>query len=208
MNGELRELTYKIKMDARVQPVTMGSADGMRIYRRSLIFLLETAFDQLFAGTILRVDHSVASGGYYCQVFNRPPLTDEELRELEAAMRQLVEENLPFIRQETPLAQAIAYFKEQGEDEKVRLLLHRQKNYLTLYRLKDHWDYHHGYMVPSTGYLNWFQLLPTGEGFTLRFPRRHAPTQLQPMPEYPKLLSAFDYMAVGWIVSASPAWAH
>ena len=46
-------------------------------------------------------------------------------------------------------------------------------------------------MVPSTGYLRWFALSPTGEGFTLRFPRRHAPTELLPMPEYPKLLSAF-----------------
>src|SRR5690606_11282011 len=49
----------------------------------------------------------------------------------------------------------------------------------------------HGYMVPSTGYLRWFSLLPTGDGFTLRFPRRHAPTTLLPMPDYPKLLNTF-----------------
>src|SRR5512143_1810200 len=48
VNSELRELTYPIKMDATVQPVTMGDADGMRIYRRSLTFLLETAFEELF----------------------------------------------------------------------------------------------------------------------------------------------------------------
>ena len=47
-------------------------------------------------------------------------------------------------------------------------------------------------MVPSTGYLQWFELLPTGEGFTLRFPRRHSPTRLLPMPEYPKLLKTFN----------------
>ena len=52
-------------------------------------------------------------------------------------------------------------------------------------------DYHHGYMVPSTGYLKWFDLYATNGGFTLRFPRRHAPTQLEPVGDYPKLLSAF-----------------
>jgi uridine kinase len=57
--------------------------------------------------------------------------------------------------------------------------------------LKEHRDYHHGYMVPSTCYLCWFGLTPTGEGFTLRFPRRHAPTILLPMPEYPMLLTTF-----------------
>ncbi|HEX7976324.1 MAG TPA: nucleoside kinase [Anaerolineales bacterium] len=73
----------------------------------------------------------------------------------------------------------------------MRLLAHRQKNYLTMYQLQSHRDYHHGYMVPSTGFLRWFELKPTGDAFTLHFPRRHAPTELQPMPEYPMLLRAF-----------------
>jgi uridine kinase len=63
VNGELRELTFPIKIDSRVTPVTMGEADGMRIYRRSLTFLLETAFEQVFPDAGLIVDHSVASGG-------------------------------------------------------------------------------------------------------------------------------------------------
>lgn len=192
VNGELRELTYKVHMDARITPVTMGNADGMRIYRRSLVFLLETAFEELFPDKILRVDHSVASGGYFCQVINAHHLTVTDLSELQARMQQLVEQDLPFVRHEVPLSQAIKYFQEQGEEDKARLLAHRQKNYLTLYRLENHWDYHHGYMVPSTGYLQWFELLPTGDGFTLRFPRRHSPTQLLPMPEYPRLLKTFS----------------
>ena len=191
VNGELRELTFPIKMDSAVTPVTMGDADGMRIYRRSLTFLLETAFETLFPGAILTVDHSVASGGYYCQLSGRPPLKLAELNQLEKSMHELVEGNLPFHRQEVPLQEAIDYFKAKGAQDKVKLLTHRQKNYLTLYQLQDHRDYHHGYMVPSTGYLCWFGLTPTGEGFTLRFPRRHAPTALLPMPEYPKLLTTF-----------------
>lgn len=191
INGELRELTYPIKMDAVVRPVTMGDPDGALIYRRSLVFLLETAFEQRFPHAVLQVDHSVSSGGYYCQVVNRPTLTEDELQALEGDMRRLVEEDLPFVRQEVPLAEAIEYFKATGKNDKVRLLAHRQKNYLTLYQLKDFRDYHHGYMTPSTGYLRWFKLTKTGEGFTLRYPRRHAPKQILPMPEYPKLLAAF-----------------
>ena len=191
INGELRELTFPIALDSVVRPITMGDADGMRIYRRSLTFLLETAFEDLFPDGILYVDHSVASGGYYCQVSGRPPLTPIELNQIEEYMAVLVKENLPFTRQEVPLPEAIAYFEQHGAHDKVRLLAHRQKNYLTLYQLKEYRDYHHGYMVPSTGYLRWFNLLPTGEGFTLRFPRRHAPSELLPMPEYPKLLNTF-----------------
>ncbi len=191
INSELRELTYPIKMDAHVQPVTMGTADGMRIYRRSLTFLLEAAFSELFPGAVLTVDHSVASGGYYCQISERPSLSPEELMALQNHMRELVEADLPFVRQEVGLQAAIEYFKAAGADDKVRLLAYRQKDYTTLYQLGEHRDYHHGYMVPSTGFLRWFALTAIGEGFTLRFPRRHAPTELLPMPDYPTLLLTF-----------------
>ncbi len=179
-------------MDARVRPVTMSDEDGMLIYRRSLTFLQDVAFEEMFPEAALTIDHSVASGGYYCQVSGHAPLTVVELAALEKRMRELIEADLPFTKRETPLAEAIAYFKAKDYPDKVRLLAHRKKPYLTLYRLNDHQDYHHGYMVPSTGYLRWFSLIPTNGGFTLHFP----PTALSnpgltPMPEYPKLLAAF-----------------
>ena len=191
VNGELRELTFAIHMDSKVIPISMEDPDGMLIYRRSLTFLLEAAFEEIYPDATLTIDHSVSSGGYYCEVSDHDPLTDEELISLTAHMRSLVEENLPFSKREVPLVEAAAYFEAKGYPDKVRLLAHRQKDYLTLYRLGDHQDYHHGYMVPSTGFLQWFNLIPTNGGFTINFPRRNLPTQLQPMPNYPKLLATF-----------------
>jgi len=78
------------------------------------------------------------------------------------------------------------------------LLKHRNKDYLTLYRLDEHMDYHHGYMVPSTGYLQVFDINGTDGGFTLSYPRRRKPDELLPVPEYPKLLAAFRQYG-GWL---------
>lgn len=198
VNGELRELTYPIKMESKVEPVLMDSADGARIYRRSLTFLLEKAFTDLFPEGTLYVDHSVASGGYYCQVAGRGQLSASEIEALKVHMQKLVEADLPFERREIPLTDAIEYFRSKGYEDKVQLLKHRKKDYLTLYRLDDHMDYHHGYMVPSTGYLSVFDLNVTDGGFTLSYPRRHKPDELQPVPEYPKLLAAFRQYG-GWL---------
>jgi uridine kinase len=85
----------------------------------------------------------------------------------------------------------VKYFNECGKYDKVRLLNYRQKKYLTLYRLRDYQDYHHGFMVPSTRYLKWFKLIPTNGGFTIRFPNRQSPTEIGKMQDYPKLLSTF-----------------
>jgi len=76
-------------------------------------------------------------------------------------------------------------------EHKLRLLNYRHGNDLVLYELKGKRDYHHGYMVPSTGYLKLFDLHLVGSGFVLRFPRRHAPDTLSPMKSYPSLLSTF-----------------
>jgi uridine kinase len=191
VNGELRELTYPIELDSRVRPVSMEEADGMLIYRRSLTFLLDAAFEAIYPTAVLTIDHSVSSGGFYCEVDDQSILTPDGLAHLENYMHDLVKANLPFIRREVSISEARAYFEAKGYDDKVRLLAHRQKDYLVLYRLEDHLDYHHGYMVPSTGYLKWFGLVLTNGGFTLRFPRRNQPTDLQPLPDYPKLLQTF-----------------
>ncbi len=191
INGDLRELTFPIEMDSRVTPITMTSHDGTRIYRRSLTFLLEMVFADLYPDATLYIDHSVASGGYYCEVKGRKPLSGSEIGVLKVLMQKMVKDDLPFVRKEVPLQEAIQYFLSRGEEDKVQLLKYRRKNYLTLYRLDERMDYHHGYMVPSTGYLRWFDLVPTGDGFTLLYPSRHKPDELSPMPEYPKLLATF-----------------
>ena len=191
VNGQLRELTYPIEIESHVRPVTMGEPDGMRIYRRSLIFLLEAAFEELFTEGAIAIDHSVSSGGYYCQVSNRPALSESEITRLEQRMHEIVHEDLPLSRSVVPLQEALDLFQSKGQHDKVQLLSFRRKDYVTLYRLRNCVDYLHGYMVPSTSYLQWFALTPTEPGFTLRFPRRHKPTELLPLPDYSTLLDTF-----------------
>jgi len=191
VNNDLRELTYPIEIESYVEPLYMESPDGARIYRRSLTFLLEMAFADLFPNAALFVDHSVASGGYYCQVAGRETLSEAEVAALKVHMQELIDADLLFEKHEVSLTEATEYFKLRGDDDKVSLLKYRKKETLNLYRLGERMDYLHGYMVPSTSYLRWFDLMPVTGGFILHFPRRHAPKELLPLPEYPKLLSAF-----------------
>jgi uridine kinase len=193
VDGDLRELTLKIEKDVVVKPITMVDSDGSKIYRRSLTFLLETAFEDLFPDEYLIVDYSVPNGGYFCRLLNRSPFTLKELDLLGSKMHKIVDADIPFIREKVSKEEAVEYFKEKKYLDKVRLLKYRKKPFLILYRLEDHRDYHHGYMVPTSGYLKWFNLIPQPEGFLLQYPRRKTPTELFQMPEYSKLLEEFKY---------------
>lgn len=191
VNGELRELTYPISMEANVVPLMLSDNDGARIYRRSLTFILEAAFESLFPERMLSVDHSVTSGGFYCHVDEGAGLTEAEIQTLETEMRKLVKQDIPFERNQVPLQEAVEYFRQRGHMDKVRLLKYRTKDYLILYNLGEYKDYFHGYMLPSTGYLKWFDLIPADDGFILHFTKRMKPTELQPLGYSPRLLATF-----------------
>jgi uridine kinase len=192
IDDELRELTYHIERDVEVTPLSMAHWDGSRVYRRSLTFLLLVAVHELFPEAQINIDHSVTFGGSFCEVTGRQNFTPDELAQIEARMQQIVEADTPIGKERVPLREAIEIFRRRGEDDKVRLLSYRRKDkdYLTLYRLRGLSDYFHGYMVPSAGYLRYFALTYYAPGFILRFPIRNT-TDLQPVVEYPKLIHVF-----------------
>ena len=200
VNGELRELTYPIKTDAEVIPISMAASDGMRIYQRSLSFVLVVAARELFPEARIVVEHSLTLNGFYCEVQGREPLTAEEVARLEARMREIVDADIPISKQRVPLAEAIAWAREHGAEDKARLMAYRRKDYLTMYSLLGVQDYFYGYMVPSTGYLRVFALRHYPPGFILMFPRRGDPTKLPPFRDSPKLATVFreyeDWMTV------------
>lgn len=180
VEGELQELSMPVLSDLDVQWIDMSQTDGMRIYRRSLTFLTVAAVSELFPGARVHVDYSMTFGGFFCHLEGRPPFTQEEVETVERRMREWVEANLPIYRQEVPIAQAIAEFRDRGDEEKASLLAQSTKQEVGIYQLGQHRNHLHGYMVPRTGYMRWFDLVHHAPGFVIHFPRRQAPTLLQP----------------------------
>lgn len=194
LNGKLRELCLPLRDDADLTPISTASSDGSRIYRRSLTFLMIAAAAEVLPGQVITVHHSMPFGGYYCERGEGIPLRRAELAALRDRMRELVEADLPITPVQVPLAEALALFREQGDEEKVELFARRRKGYLTLYELNGVRDYFHGFMVPRTYYLNLFELHSYQNGFILQFPRRQAPDELQPFEDEPRLAGIFgDY---------------
>ncbi|MCP4535652.1 MAG: nucleoside kinase, partial [Chloroflexi bacterium] len=192
VNGDLRELTYLIQSDARVDPVLLSDSDGVRIYRRSLAFLLVTAVRELFPEAQVFVDHTLPFGGFFCKVRGREPFNAEELTRIKTRMQEIVANDDAITREFVPLDEAVQMFCDRGEGEKVQLLKRRHKDYLSLYSLRGLRDYFYGYMVPSTRYLCFFDLHLWPPGFVLQYPRRHRPTELLPAQHYPHLLAIFQ----------------
>jgi uridine kinase len=191
VDGALRELTMPVTRDVGVELVRSDSGDGSRIYRRSLAFLLTVAAAELFPGVQVLVEYALPSGAFFCRVRQRPPFSPEELEAVKARMREIVAACDPITRHRIPLDEARQMFEQCGDDDKVRLLEFRQKDYLTIYKLRGEADYFYGYMVPHTGYLTLFNVLPEDDGFILQYPRRESPHIIRPHVKSPQLTEVF-----------------
>jgi uridine kinase len=172
----------------------MAHSDGVRIYRRSLCFLMIVAAVEVFPDEVITIKHSMPFGGYYCERENPKPFSKRQLKRLQDRMQELVDNDLPINRVEIALNDALQLFRKWGDLEKADLFSRRRKDYLTLYELNGIQDYFHGFMVPSSGYLDLFNLSRYQNGFILQFPRRHEPYRLQTFEDEPRLAAVFqDY---------------
>jgi len=164
--GRVLELTDVITRGGELRPLTLQDEEGRRIYERSLRFVLLLAFRRLMPGQTVRIEYSVGGG-----VFLHTPgheLTAEDVDAIGAEMRRIVEQDLPFDKQEWSLDDAIAYFAEDGQQDKVELLKRRTVPFFNMYSCGGMSEYFYGAMAPSTGYVKTFgvQHLP-GRGMAL-----------------------------------------
>ncbi len=191
VDGELQELARPVTWDIEIVPVLLSHSDGMRIYYRSLAFLLIVASSELFPQARVSIDYSVPYGGYFCRVEGRPPFSAEELASIKDRMRALVQQDRPIERRRITLDEALALFASRGEEDKVRLFQGFTDDHIHVYALDGFLDYFYGYMVPSTGYLQTFALELFPEGFLLRLPRREDPARLVPAQRFAALREVF-----------------
>lgn len=201
MGGVLAALhgTQLVELHERLAPrltltaVTLQHEEGRRIYERSLRFVMLLAVRRLLPGQQVRIEYSVGQG-----VFVRLPgikVDDALMARLQEEMEQLTSADLPFVREQWTLAQSLAYFAEDGQQDKTALLQRYGTDVMPMYGCGGMWEYFYGAMAPSTGYVRIFGLTRRDDGFVLRMPHASAPDRPAPYIDRPKHLRIFQQSA-------------
>ena len=193
VNNIAEGLKFRVFNNRDVEFLDYRSYNGRSVYCRSLSFLLCKAVRDLFPDYRIVLRRPI-SKGYFCSA-DKPdgtPLSEEETARIRARMRELVEQDIPFRRHEVQSAEAIRIFRKLGLEDKVKLLRTCGDVYITYYTLQDTADYFYDALVPSTGLLKVWDLVPYRDGMLLRVPDRHAPNELAPFCEQPKTFDIFS----------------
>ena len=192
VNNVSQGLKFKAYNNKEVEFLDVRDASGMRVYTRSLFFLLcKSAYD-VFPGCKIFIEHQI-SNGYYCAVRRREAreLSDADIEALKARMREIVAKDMPFHRFEVQVSEAARIFRERGQEDKVKLIETSGEVYMSYYTLGGTPDYYYGRLVPSAGFLQVWDILRFHDGILLQVPDRHAPDRVAPYVEQPKTFGMY-----------------
>lgn len=159
VNEQLVDASTLIEQDADLQIVTAKDEEGLEVIRHSTAHLLAQAVKQLFPEAQVTIGPVIDNGFFYDFSYERP-FAPEDLKAIEKKMQQLVSENIEISRSVLSRDEAVAFFRELGEDYKAEIIESIPANEdLSLYAQGDFTDLCRGPHVPRTGKLKAFKLM-------------------------------------------------
>lgn len=199
VDGRLRELSKYADSDSKIDFITTNSNVGILTYKRSVTLMMLSAIYDIVDETMIedvRILYSICQG-YYCEIKGNITVDDEFLSKVKARMNEIVKLDLPFNKKSLNVDDGIELFRKLGLKDKERLFKYRRVSKVNIYDTNGYEDYYYGYMVPSTGYLKYFDLVPYEKGFVLMMPTSADPKKI---PEFnpPKKLFNVLREATEW----------
>lgn len=193
VNNTLKELDYLVYKPKTVRFIDYRHPDGKRMYMRSLSFVLFKAAVDLYPDEKLQIEHAV-SNGLYCELGKI--ITEDAhinmVEQLRIRMQEIIEQDIPFTREEIRTEYALRLFEEFGLDDKCTLMRTRKQFYSSVYKLDNVVNYFYGYLLPSSGYLKKFDLVKYYEGMLLVAPKDDNPQELSDIVIQNKLFEIFQ----------------
>lgn len=191
VNNRLKELDFRVYSPVSVRYIDITHFEGMRVYQRTLFFVLQKAVYDLFPDYRLKIKHSL-SKGFYCEIEGLDEPSDEDVLRLKTRMQAIVEQDIPIVRQKIPFAEVEQLYAQQGQEDKVALLRTRPHLYVTVYTLANLVGYFYGSLALSTRYVGLFDLQRYYRGIHLIIPMRSDPSRLEPPLAQEKMFDVFS----------------
>lgn len=179
-NGKLIELFKKVTSDCEIDFLTVKTSPGIDAYKRSAtLIMLKAVYDVVGRKNIekISVKYSI-SKGYYCTIDGNLILNEELLNTIKETMKMIVNEDVPINKRTVGTTAAVNLFRRHKMYDKEKLFKFRRASKVNIYSIKGFEDYFYGYMVPSTGYIRFFDLYLYDEGFVLQLPIKENPCEV------------------------------
>ncbi len=153
LEGEMRDLATVIEKDSEISIVTSKDDDALELLRHDAAHVLAMAVQELFPGTQITFGPSTEDGFYYDFHRNEPFSTDD-FEAIEKRMAEIIDRNVPIVREVWERDQVAKFFEGKGESFKAEWVWELpEDDEISMYRQGDWIDLCRGPHLPSTGKL-------------------------------------------------------
>jgi threonyl-tRNA synthetase len=159
VNDEVWDATRPLTTDCNLKLLTWNDDDGKQTMWHSSAHLMAEAIEVLFPGTKFGIGPAIENGFYYDVDFGGKEFSSDDFKRIEDKMTELAKQSNAFSRKEVSKADAIAYFKEKGDEYKLDLLAGLDDGSITFYSQGNFTDLCRGPHVPHTGFIKAIKLM-------------------------------------------------
>lgn len=185
VNNRLRELTYEVTENAKVEFLTVKDADAVRIYEASLRYVVAMAFARAYPDLDIRFAYNV-SRSVFIQILNENAHVNPTMvSRVKEEMDKIIKADYPLNRDKYDKDEAIKIYKKMRLNDKLDALEYRPEKTIHLYECDGYYNYMFSRMVPSTGYLKTYYLFYYSPGMILQYPRAEVGGIIPPFEDAP-----------------------
>jgi len=159
VNGEIWDLDRPIENDASIKIFTWNDKGGKYAFWHSSAHLMAEALEALYPGVKLGIGPPIENGFYYDVDLGDRAFGDDDLVAVEKKMIELARQNNSFSRKSISKKDAIAFFKDKGDQYKLELLDGLDDGSITFYQQGNFTDLCRGPHIPATGVIKAIKLL-------------------------------------------------
>lgn len=190
VNKSIKELTYQVTHDTKIEFLDLTSREGSRTHISGLTFIILYAVKTLYGRNAdIVIQHSLDKGIYIETNFD---LNEEKVNQIKQEMIRIIASDLDITKLTIDRLEAIKYFKTINDLPKAGVMKYNTNNYITLYRLGNLYNYFYNLMPTSTGRLKDFDLTYIKDnGFILRFPTTYISDHIKEYQHHPHMFEVF-----------------
>lgn len=190
VNKSIKELTYQVTHDTKIEFLDLTSREGSRTHISGLTFIILYAVKTLYGRNAdIVIQHSLDKGIYIETNFD---LNEEKVNQIKQEMIRIIASDLDITKLTIDRLEAIKYFKTINDLPKAGVMKYNTNNYITLYRLGNLYNYFYNLMPTSTGRLKDFDLTYIKDnGFILRFPTTYINDHIKEYQHHPHMFEVF-----------------
>ena len=190
VNNEYRNLDDLVQGNEKIELIDITSKEGMKIYRRTLTYIMGKAFWRTYPEAHITVDYQL-SNSMYCSIENME-VTEEMLEKVKSKMQEIIKQDLKIEKRTMTREEAEKFYRET-KTTKGKLQLDLKNNEkINLYFCNEYYNYIYETVATHTGVVPIFDLIKYNEGLLLRYPSTKDVNKLPEFQETKKLLWALQ----------------